>query len=57
MNLPENYLIDGLNEDNQQSYLKSGLKDEQASEIKHFLPWHWIAAIIQKHLSIALLRK
>lgn len=37
MNLPENYLIEGLTEDKQQRYLKSGLKDEQAAEIKQKL--------------------
>jgi AraC-like DNA-binding protein len=37
MNLPENYLIDGLNDDNQHRYLKSGLKDEQATVIKQKL--------------------
>lgn len=37
MNLPDGYLIEGLTEDNQQRYSKSGLKEEQAAEIKQQL--------------------
>ena len=37
MNLPDGYLIEGLTEDNQQRYSKSGLKEEQAAELKQQL--------------------
>jgi AraC-like DNA-binding protein len=37
MNLPEEYLIEGLTEDKKQHYTKSGLKEEQSNEIKQKL--------------------